>query len=786
MMKKLLYSIGLILAAGAAQAQTANVQAIHNCPDPAAANVAVWLNNTEIIPNFAYKTAIPFTALPAGVPFDITITAVGAPDTTNEVFRKSFSPLMSGVDYALVAAGELAGGSNPFDLFAFAAQQQATNQGVGEVSVKVFHGAYDAPMVDIHEEQIPANEIVPDLSFGEDAGYLDLPATDFDIQVRLQNGVVVGEFDADLTGLDDAAAIVLATGYADPASAVGTEPFGLIAVLPSGAVVTLPSKAVTPARLQVIHNCPDPGAASVDVWLNDGALTMGMPLLDNFAFQDATPYIDAPAGQFFDVTIAGPSSTDTTNPVFRKTFLLESGETYVVVAAGGLAETGATAFDLFAFAGQEQATNLGSSEVSVKAFHGVYDAPAVDVWEVQVGAGEIIPNLPFGSAAGFLDLPATDFDLQVRLQDGQVVGQFDANTTGLADGAGIIVATGYADPASAVGTEPFGLLLVLPDGTVLPLTQQTVNPARLQVIHNCAATDAAVVDVWLNDTKLVPNFAFRTAAGFIDAPAGAYFDVTITAPNSTDTTADLFRQTFILESDSTYIVVAGGTIGSGTYTPASPFQLDVITSAREASTTSGNVDVLVYHGATDAPTVNVNELTVPVTGLVSNISYGEAQGYLDLGALDYILEIEAGGAPVAQFVAPLQTAGLANSAITLLASGFLDPSVNNNGAGFGLWVALPAGGALIELQNVTSVEEVNTIEANIFPVPASNELNIMLNEAGDYSYEVMDITGKVIAKNSVAGSNRIELNVSELPNGQYVIRLIQNDQTSSHRFQIVR
>ena len=57
------------------------------------------------------------------------------------------------------------------------------------------------------------------------------------------------------------------------------------------------------ARLQVIHNAADPGAVSVDIYLN------GTLLLDNFGFRDATPYIDAPAGTPINIGVAGPNST---------------------------------------------------------------------------------------------------------------------------------------------------------------------------------------------------------------------------------------------------------------------------------------------------------------------------------------------------------------------------------------------------------------------------------------------------------------------------------------------
>ena len=301
--------------------------------------------------------------------------------------------------------------------------------------------------------------------------------------------------------------------------------------------------------------------------------------------------------------------------------------------------------------------------------HGVYDAPMVDVYEVQIPAGELAPDISFNDENGYADLPAADFDVQVRTQTGVVVDEFDVDVSTFAGSAITVLATGYLDPASQPGTEPFGLMAVFPDGTVANLPSKSVTPARLQVIHNCAATDAATVDVYLNDGMLIDDFEFRTAVGFIDAPAGQSFDVSIAGAASMDTMGALFKQSFMLESAKTYIVVASGTVGSGTYNPATPFSLEVIADAREDAMTAGNVDAIVWHGATDAPMVDVYETLQGAGEIVADISYGESSSYLDLAATEYALEVRTqDGNVAAKYYADL--AGLADSAITILASGF--------------------------------------------------------------------------------------------------------------------
>lgn len=768
-------------------AQSARVQAIHNCPDPAAATVDVWLNNTLLLDNFNYKEASPYIDAPTMEAFDLVITAPDAMDTTNAIFRKSFT-LMSETAYTVIASGGLAEtGSTAFDLRAYAGLESANNMDAGEVSVNIIHSSYDAPMVDIYEVQIPAGMLVDDLAFGQDIGeYVNLPATDFDVQVRTQAGIVAAEFDVNVTGLDNNALTVIATGYLDTDNAVGDEPFGLLAILTDGTVVELPMKDITAARVQAIHNTPDPAAATVDVWLND------MPLIQGFNYKAASPYIDAPAGQYFDLSITAPGAADTTNAIFKKTFLLESAMAYSVVASGGLAEMGETAFDLRGFAGLEAANNQDAGEVSVNIIHGSYDAPMVDIYEVQIPAGLLVDDLSFGEALeSYVNLPAADFDVQVRTQEGVAAAQFDVNVTGLDNNAVTVLATGYLDPANAVGDEPFGLLAILTDGTVVELPAQEISTARVQVIHNSAATDAAMVDVYLNDGLLIDNFEFRTASPFIDAPAGRFFDVSIALPNSMDTVGALYKETFLLESNMTYIVVASGVIGSGMYDPATDFSLEVIADAREMSMTSGNVDVLVWHGATDAPTVDVVETLVGAGTIVDDLSYGEYQGYLDLPATAYRLDVrdETGSTTVATYQVDLS--GLEDLAISVIASGFLNPAMNNNGEAFGLFAALPSGGALLSLDNVTSIEDLDLgVNLNVSPNPFRDflRIDVQAEQSASIDYMIYDAAGRLYLSDQTRlqdGNNRLDINTTEMNAGFYTL-IIKNENGSTQNVKLIK
>ncbi|PKP47873.1 MAG: hypothetical protein CVT92_16600 [Bacteroidetes bacterium HGW-Bacteroidetes-1] len=305
----------------------------------------------------------------------------------------------------------------------------------------------------------------------------------------------------------------------------------------------------------------------------------------------------------------------------------------------------------------------------------------------------------------------------------------------------------------------------------------------MQVIHNSADAAAAVVDVWLNDTKLIKKFAFRTATPFIDAPAGVEFTIAIQPPVSTSPANPIWSQNYTLAYGETYVLVANGLVDDQNYTPFKAFDIYVYPKGRESSSSASLTDILVFHGSTDAPVVDIVETGVGAGTVIDNLEYGSFAGYLSLPPVDYVLKIkdETGTTTVASFAAQLGTLGLGGQALTIVASGFLNPLENNNGEPFGLFVALASGGALIQLSVVTSVEEQNQIAAfNLYPNPANSKVNISLDILSDseVSVSIYNIMGSLVKNENFGrlsnGMQNKSIDVTDLSEGVYLMKVTAN------------
>ena len=780
---------------------TARVQVIHNSADAAAEMVDVWLNDALLLDNFTFRTASPFIDAPAGEEFTISIKGPDSMNPENPIWSQTYT-LMEDETYILIAEGIVSSSgynpATPFDIAVYAMGREEANM-TDKTDVLVHHGSTDAPTVDVYETGVGAGEIVNNLMYGDFAGYLELGTMDYILEIRDETGEsTVAAYQAPLAtlGLEGVALTVVASGFLNPNNNSMGEAFGLWVALPSGGnLVELPAYVMEEtARVQVIHNSADAAAEIVDVWLNDALL------LDNFTFRTASPFIDAPAGEEFTISIKGPDSTNPDNPIWSQNYTLTSGETYVLVANGIVSPTGydpMEPFDIYVYGmGQEEANMAGNTDVLV--FHGSTDAPTVDVVEIGKGAGTIIDDLMYGDFTGYLELPTDDYILNVRDETGESsVISFAAplSTLGL-DGASLVtVASGFLNPANNNNGAGFGLWVALPTGGALvELPVFEAGTARVQVIHNSADLAAEMVDVWLNDDLLLDDFTFRTASPFIDAPSGINLRINIKGPDSTDPTDPIWTNNYTLEDGETYVLIANGIVSPTGYDPVQPFDIYVYGMGREEASSTNNTDVLVFHGSTDAPTVDVVEVGVGAGTIVDNLMYGTYDGYLELGTADYKLAIkdETGTTTVATYDAPLQTLGLDGAAITVIASGFLNPGNNSMGESFGLYVALPSGGELIALPIWLSTKEIIVSEkVSAFPNPATNVLNIQysLIEDADVSVEVYDLLGsKVMEEKSSTRSNQLQntrMDVSTLDSGLYFVTISAGESKVTKKIQVV-
>ena len=304
--------------------------------------------------------------------------------------------------------------------------------------------------------------------------------------------------------------------------------------------------------------------------------------------------------------------------------------------------------------------------------------------------------------------------------------------------------------------------------------------SRVQVIHNSPDPIASQVDVYLNGNLLLDNFAFRTATPFVDVPAGVPVSIDIAPATSTSVAESIFNITPTLTNGETYILVANGIV-SQIGTTAPNFGISVFAQGHEVASNPSQTEVLVNHGSPDAPTVDVVETSVPAGTIVNDISFPNFAGYLELPNLDFTLDVRdaTGTTTVASYSAPLQTLGLDGAAITVLASGFLDPSVGTNLPSFGLWVATAAGGNLIPLPNIPlSVNEISNDSFVIYPNPASGQISILNTK--DFSINkvnIVDVNGRIVQEFT---SDFSSLNISNLTKGMYLIS-IETDSTTINK-----
>jgi hypothetical protein len=576
--------------------------------------------------------------------------------------------------------------------------------------------------------------------------------------------------------------------------------FGLFVATAEGDVVQLPSaNDVATASVQVIHNAADPDAGLVDIYVN-GAKPIS---LDDFAFQEATEYLEVPANESLTITVAGPGSMDVTDGVVANFEVgpLDANGEYVVVANGVLGqgfnspdENRSISFDLYPLAGNSASS--ADDKVAINAWHGSSDAPAVDIY-ADINGEPLVPNLDYGNASGWTEVDNQDITLTLTVAGDKsaVAGEFIAPLSAFGGESLFVFASGFLSPEDEPNmpiNRNFGLFVTTAAGDVVALPAATPI-ASVQVIHNAADPLAETVDIYVNGAKppQLDDFSFRDATEYLEVPANESLTITVAGAGSMDVT-DQEVNSFVvgpLDTGGEYVVVANGVLGQGFNSPDQnrniAFDLYPL-AGRSSASSDDKVAINAWHGATDAPAVDIY---VDINGepLIPNLDYGNASGWTEVDNQDLALTLTVAGdntAEVETYDAPLSAFG--GQSLFIFASGFLSAEDEPNmpmERDFGLFVATEAGD-VVQLSISSNIEINNELTA-LYPNPSQGEFTINSEKLFD-KVRIVDMAGNEIYNEIMpSAANNFDVPELNVGNGNYLVILYKAEEIISAKMQVI-
>lgn len=120
--------------------------------------------------------------------------------------------------------------------------------------------------------------------------------------------------------------------------------------------------------------------------------------------------------------------------------------------------------------------------------------------------------------------------------------------------------------------------------------------------------------------------------------------------------------------------------------------------------------------------------------------------------------------------------------ITIITSGFVDPTINNNGPGLSMCVVKQDGTVDCFMDELSVGDFADGNGLMLFPNPAKDLVNVRinLNDAPENcTVQVCDVTGKVVLNKAVSSLDQnLEISVLELQSGTYYVKIIGNNYSS--------
>lgn len=469
------------------------------------------------------------------------------------------------------------------------------------------------------------------------------------------------------------------------------------------------------ARFQLIHNAADPALDTVDIYIDGNKL-------DNVAFRQATGIITA-ASASVSININQKNSADSSDLVLVRFNQAVAANSNTVMMVTGVANPANFAVNPNALnTGVKLVTKTvtswaaGANRVQVNVFHGVTDAPGVDLFtRPAVAVGTLPTNLRFAQANGgtqALFFNNTPTYIETRLTGTRsVIKAYNANLALFSQKLITVFASGFVSPMDNQNGASFGMFTVDTNGLVIALPEAT----RLQFIHNAPDSALRNVDIYFNQNKVVSNLAFRAATPFVTVNAGIT-EVMVSTANQNDTL--ILIPGIDLISGKSYVAMALG-LKDTTNFAINPegkdrsFNINGYDSMPEGSLVNNAFQYVAVNGSPDAPDLSFNNVANQ-SAIISNLSYGDLNP-LRSNNINLIFNVSNGNKTQFNGSYLLNSTSYLNQSGVVFTSGFFGANGNpTNAATFKIYVALN-NGTVVELQRLRNKLQVihNSPDTNI-------------------------------------------------------------------------
>ncbi|MFN5295063.1 MAG: T9SS type A sorting domain-containing protein [Flavobacteriales bacterium] len=751
-------------------AQIARVQFIHNASDTSLQQVDIRLNGATWASDIDFHEA---TAMMTVAASDSSFWEVRDSEDSTITYYSWSASLPAASNHIFILNGHLNESNySPGRALSIHHFSEAIENSASATSVDIlfFQGATEFDSIDVAESQLFQLTAFDNLPYGSFSGYINLFSADYGWSIQdASNNQPLGDFSLPVSSLNWAgeAITIVNGGYFNQSSNSNGQALGMWATTANGGpmVCLQPLQWELEASVQFLHSANLPASSSIRIETDDATW------IQTIEQHEASTFIPFPAGKDVVLTIHSNLLAGPIDSIWSDTLHLLSGNSYQLIWFG--TETEAHLYTQLV----EQANHLSDTQLQLSLFHGASQWPVVSVLADTLLQTPIFTDVAYGFSSDTLTIQATNDEWLIYSATDSITAVYaPLETIGLQQRRVTMLTHSLSDsptPSVWLSTDlggPMTLLntLVIPDPPVY---------CEMQFIHTSADTSLQQVDVWVQDSIVLPAFSFESASAFISVQCNEDIHIRVTKVNQP--LVVLLDDTLQLQANQLHRAYLWGIYDTEGYNPSPALDWKIQEDFTTNASNQDQFDIHFFHGATDLGNLQINEASIPIVPFFTIVEPGEISNTQSLEASENF-GIELRNYPTqflyGTYALPSADQLWVGENIAIVSTGFRQPANNSNGQPLRIWSIKP-NGIMTELPLFVDINEIDeTSDLHLYPNPASNRVQIQLpnNLVGSANLQITSIEGRLLHQEDIViGSERTPtFSTESLPNGMYLVSVL--------------